>query len=256
MPSNRVARAATRKLPPPQRHKSKKSTSGTPSLSYVQFLRDKAERPNKRKGERTRDRLLAAAAELLESKGYRDLRVSDVNEKAGVSNALFYLYFTNKEVISREVLSGFLESLYPTQDERPRADSAEESIYRANLMYTRLFAANPGLMRCLLQLGDEVPEFGRLWREANRVWLNRVVARLSREPEVGKQGVDAVWATVAAVGTMVDGMLRILYIEKESATRLHVRALGEGEASLALFLTRIWVRALYSRDLQWQPLSD
>ena len=57
------------------------------SLAFAERLSAAAEAPAKRKGERTRALLKAAAAQLLERGGYRALRVTDINEKAGVSNA-------------------------------------------------------------------------------------------------------------------------------------------------------------------------
>ena len=130
---------------------------------YPRHLRARISEIAKTKGQRTRAALLAAAAELLEHVGYRDLRVTDINERAGVSNALFYTYFENKETIAREVMTGFLQTLYEHDEAETKPSSTEESIYRANLHYVRRFAANPGLMRCLLQFGDEIKEFGSLW---------------------------------------------------------------------------------------------
>jgi AcrR family transcriptional regulator len=216
---------------------------------YPQNLRALVSEPGKRKGQRTRAALLAAAAELLEQVGYRDLRVTDINERARVSNALFYTYFENKEAICREVMAGFLRTLYEHDESDPKPRSTEESIYRANLQYVRRFAANPGLMRCLLQFGDEIKEFGSLWRESNRAWLQRVVARLSREPELRALSVGAIWTMVTALGTMVDGMLRLIYIDNDPATRKHAGTLPQHPDRFALFLTRLWVRGLFGREL-------
>lgn len=50
---------------------------------------------------------------------------------------------------------------------------------------------------------------------------------------------------------MVDGVLRILFIDRESAIRDHFfRSIGRDEESLATFLTRLWVRALFARDAE------
>jgi AcrR family transcriptional regulator len=220
-----------------------------PDTPYPQYLRSLINAPGKSKGQRTRNALLAAAAELLEKVGYRDLRVTDINERANVSNALFYTYFENKETISREVMTGFLQTLYEHDENEPKPKSTEESIYRANLYYVRRFAANPGLMRCLLQFGDEIKEFGSLWRESNRIWLQRVVSKLAREPELASLEVDAIWTMVTALGSMVDGMLRMVYIEADSATRLHAGNLPNDAEQFAIFLTRLWVRGLFGRDM-------
>ncbi len=225
-------------------------------LPYGELLRKRILDPEHSKGERTRWSLLAAAADMLEERGYRGLRVTDVNEKAGVSNALFYLYFKNKDEITAEVMTGFLEVLYARSEDAPKSQSVEESIFRGNLDYLRHFIANPGLMRCLMQFGDEVPEFSRRWREADQHWVQRVVKRLSREPAFANRNINELFAEVTALGLMVDAFLRSVYVERESATAVYVGAVAPDAVSLALFLTQLWVRALYGRDMRWSPSSN
>lgn len=50
-----------------------------------------------RRGRETRERLLATLGELLESTGYRELKVVDVARAAGTSPATFYQYFADVE---------------------------------------------------------------------------------------------------------------------------------------------------------------
>jgi AcrR family transcriptional regulator len=54
-------------------------------------------RPLGKRGVQTRRRLLAAAAELLETHGIRDLRVVDIARAVGTSPATFYQYFRDVE---------------------------------------------------------------------------------------------------------------------------------------------------------------
>jgi AcrR family transcriptional regulator len=223
------------------------------SLAFAERLSVTAEEPAKRKGERTRALLKAAAAQLLERGGYRDMRVTDINERAGVSNALFYVYFPNKEKITEEVMTEFLDVLFSHTPRDDAPNTVEESIYRANLDYVRRFAANPGLMRCLLQFGDEIAEFEKLWRERNGRWVERSVKRLLREPDVTLKSVAELWSATAALGMMMDGMLRLIYVEREPKTREHARTIAPDEPRLALFLTRLWVRALFAREMAWSP---
>ena len=50
-----------------------------------------------RRGRRTRDRLLAAAADLLASRSYRDVTVVAIAREVGTSPATFYQYFPSVE---------------------------------------------------------------------------------------------------------------------------------------------------------------
>src|SRR5215831_1546830 len=51
----------------------------------------------------TRTRLLTAAKEVFEEKGYVEARVSDIAERAGVAKGLLYYYFDTKQAIFREL---------------------------------------------------------------------------------------------------------------------------------------------------------
>ncbi len=222
------------------------------SLSYAALLEAGLASPGRRKGERTRDKLKAATARMLEQVGYRSLRVTDVNEAAGVSNALFYVYFKNKEVIAQEVLTDFLGYFGSFADMQPRADNPEASIYYGNLNYARMFRDNPGLMRCLFQFGDEFPEFAAAWNEWNVTWRARVVRSLSRAKVAFADEQELMLAT-AALGAMVDGMLRQILVQKDP--KLTKGELDMSAEQLALFLTRLWVRSLFTREMSWTPPS-
>lgn len=224
-------------------------------LSFARQLRERAESGNKRKGERTRDRLTAAAARQLETVGYRDLRVTDINEEAGVSNALFYVYFKNKQEITHEVLEGFLKLLGTQQSpERPPSTSLAERLYRGNLDYCRCFIANPGLMRCLIQFGDEIPEFGRLWSDWNDRWIQRAMNALAKD-EPALNSTEELRLAISGLGLMVDGLLRQIFVEGHGVLRSSADSLGRNPEALALFLTRLWYRALYCRELDDFPIE-
>jgi AcrR family transcriptional regulator len=213
------------------------------ALSYADSLAAALAGMAARKGERTRAALKAAAARVLETSGYRDMRVTDVNERAGVSNALFYVYFKNKELITNEVLCDFLAFMARQSDPRDSGGGLVDAIYRANLTYIKLFEANPGLMRCLFQFGDEFPAFAETWRQWNNDWLERVVRALRRDPALAQSDADDLTVSVTALGLMLDGLLRLSYVEREPTLRA-LAPLRSPEA-LAELVTRLWAKALY-----------
>ncbi|MFL6240211.1 MAG: TetR/AcrR family transcriptional regulator [Actinomycetes bacterium] len=59
--------------------------------------------PRSRKGAQTRARLVEAAKAVFEEDGFRDTRITDIAERAGLSHGSFYHYFDSKEQIFREV---------------------------------------------------------------------------------------------------------------------------------------------------------
>src|SRR4051794_12715521 len=93
----------------------KRPSAGSPAV-FSQVLETRLrEAPPTRKGERTKARLKASAAKVLERTGYLDMRVSDVCDQADVGLATFYLYFENKAEITRAVLIDFLDHIGDTR---------------------------------------------------------------------------------------------------------------------------------------------
>lgn len=76
----------------------------------------------------------------------------------------------------------------------------------------RVYRANAGLMRCLMQLGNVEPEFARIGQEANLALAARVVrARECAEPAIAVPRRERT-ARARACIAMVEGVLRDLYV--------------------------------------------
>ncbi|MEX2292690.1 MAG: TetR/AcrR family transcriptional regulator [Acidimicrobiales bacterium] len=71
------------------------------------------------RGERTRQRLLAAGAKVLPARGYHDARVDDIVEVAGVSHGSFYRYFANKDDFFRALAEAASTRMIELLDEFP-----------------------------------------------------------------------------------------------------------------------------------------
>lgn len=65
----------------------------------------RGKRQGARKSELTRGRLLDAAAEVFQDKGYALARIGDIAKKAGTQPSSIYYYFDSREAIVEEVLS-------------------------------------------------------------------------------------------------------------------------------------------------------
>jgi AcrR family transcriptional regulator len=64
------------------------------------------------RGQRTRQRLLDAAAEVFDHIGYHAARVDDIVAAAESSHGTFYLYFTSKEDLFEQLMSETATELY------------------------------------------------------------------------------------------------------------------------------------------------
>jgi AcrR family transcriptional regulator len=66
-------------------------------------------RPATRKSERTRRRVLNAAKQLFDRRGYRDTTIDDITRRAEIAHGTFYLYFGGKSELLRELLTQAFE---------------------------------------------------------------------------------------------------------------------------------------------------
>jgi TetR/AcrR family transcriptional repressor of nem operon len=216
------------------------------SLSYRDFLRAEMERgEGKRKGERTRDRLLYAGACVLDEVGYRESRVADICELAEVSTASFYTYFENRTVLANDILTGFLHSSFRSEVEVPRKYSAFEALLVANTRWIQIVVDNAGLIRCVLQLGDEEPVFAELYRRANQAWCENVAGVISERFLPKRSNKQAVLLAVHCLGAMMDEISRELSDGPKSLLATIAAEVAPGDDELAEFLSVIWYRTLY-----------
>ena len=74
-------------------------TSGGQEKSTASTVPQSGPQPRTARGQQTRDKLLVAAREVFETKGYVEARVTDICDEAGLANGTFYLYFQSKDEI-------------------------------------------------------------------------------------------------------------------------------------------------------------
>ena len=156
------------------------------------------------KGERTREAIMTAAAELFRDRGFRETSLSDIGAAAGVSGPAIYRYFTSKG----ELLSVLIEEAAivwrGTVDEVLNEDTPPE------VTLERLIEAAVTLQ---LRNGNLRDVFNKEYRSLDDD-ARRRVARIERvrmaewvhllsevQPGLGDQ-------EARAAVTMVDGMLR------------------------------------------------
>lgn len=162
-----------------------------------------------RSGERSTLKLMAAGARLLEHVGYRDLNIQDICAEAKLAKGTFYVYFESKEVFLNQLISryiGFEVNTYPQF-------SSEVSAFRGALdwveWYERTFAANVGILRCLVQLSATSQEHRALWYQRNRNIVERVIEQQQKRMGVEIEGdaLSLLRMSIRSVGGMMDESL-------------------------------------------------
>lgn len=210
------------------------------------LLNEQKVQSGQRKSDRTRDRLKLAAIDALSETGYRDMKVTDVCDKAGVSSGTFYLYFENKTNVTLVVLEEFIAHLDEVLSRKPSAGTAFDAIYHANLEWLKSIRLNAGLFRCILQVGDESPELSTLIHQLNGRWYQRITRSvLRRFPAEAGTAEESVLLAIYGLGSMMDEICRKLVIYPDPDLVSLVDSITPTDEAFAEFLTLIWYRTLY-----------
>ncbi len=223
----------------------------TETIDYVRFLEERAQREGpKRKGERTRDRLKIATIELLNQCSFQDLRVTDICDRTKIAPGTFYLYYENKQLLTIEILSEYVELWTELSKDAASAfdngDDLFEAIYQTNLSYLNIARANPGLTRCVMQMSEIEPEFATFVHSTSSEIYSRTVAAIAK-----RTSADAspdLLLTINALGSMMDDLVRRLCVVKDPYLTRCVDEAGFDTQGIARHLTTLWYRAIFGEN--------
>lgn len=227
-------------------------------MDYTEYLDQRVKREGpKRKGERTRDRLKIATSELLNELSYQELRITDICDQANVAPGTFYLYYENKEILTIEILSEYVEMWTELSTKAAAEIGAEgdlfEAIYHTNLSYIQLAQANPGLTRCVLQISDIEPEFAEFVHQVSSQVYARTVAAIAKRTRLPSSPV--LLLTVNALGSMMDDMVRRLFVMNDPYLSSCISDMKMSTEDLAKHLTIIWYRSIFGEDPSLTPAN-
>jgi len=140
----------------------------------------------------TRDRILAAAREVLAERGLAAATMQEIRRRAGVSNGSLFHFFPTKEAISAavylEAIAAYQGGMVSLLSDDVDAETTVRRLVRYHLEWT---IANRGTARFLLELGhpargealaEQVAAANREFRDALERWLHRMVAQSRLRP--------------------------------------------------------------------------
>jgi AcrR family transcriptional regulator len=216
-------------------------------LSFIDFLDHRLKTtPPRQKGLRTRERLRIATARVLDSKGYHALRVIDVADEAGVAEGSFYVYFKDKTEAALDVLTELLEDFQIQDIVLPAVSGSPfASIRHANRHWLAFCRANQGLMRGVLQVGDELPRFASLVQQSNHHWYSHVAASVVKHHPAGAVSPEGALLAAYLLGTMMDEIARKLIVYQDRKFVMLLASLRADDDALADAASVLWMRALY-----------
>lgn len=232
------------------------------TVNYNQYLSEQINSlATQRKSDRTKARLRQAAADVLAEKGYRDMKVSDICESAGLASGTFYLYFQNKAEISVVVLRDFLDFIDTIYTAHPSDNDPFQAMYHANLKWIESIRSNTGLFRCILQVDDEFQEVFELIHVINSKYYERIARRCIKfyEAQTQSNPDDALMTVITlstySIGSMMDELARKLVVVPDQSLHRLVAAVVPTNEELAEFLSLLWFRALYGSNPKGHTFS-
>lgn len=209
----------------------------------INAVQSKPAPPITKRGKATRERLKQALSDLLQDYPFHDIRLEDITTRAGVRVSLFYHYFQSKIDITNELLSELLQ-MYRKDVSMHARMAPLESIHYANQRMVALYSANPGAMRCLLEVHDSAAPFSLIWRKVTQEWNERIANNMQRQfPNAFANRQSYVAMAYALAGT-ADSLLYEYYVLKNP----DLRAAHPEDEDLARFLTTLWHRTLYLKN--------
>lgn len=177
------------------------------SIRFTTYLEALAVEIRKaRSGERTRLKLLAAGARLLDNVAYRDLNVVEISKEAGSAKGTFFIYFKTKDEFLHELARRFIEFERQTLPQlSPRASRFSNSLAFVT-WYERSFLRNAGVLRCIVQMAEVDPIVRALWHERNATVAGYVIDATLQALE-GPVNEAMLVLTVRTAGGLLDQSL-------------------------------------------------
>jgi AcrR family transcriptional regulator len=198
--------------------------------------------PNKRQQQAaaTRERMLNAAREVFETRGFRAASVGAITQAADTAHGTFYLYFSNKEDAFIQVIESVGLEFERAQRSglTLRRRAAIEAVLRG---FVDVFVAHRGLWRALLEGMLQSNAVERVWIEVRAGLADGLARGLEREQQAGAvRDFDAA-QSAEALASMA---------EWYAFTHLMVGdAVADAEAvdRVVAVLTDLWFNAVYGR---------
>ena len=149
----------------------------------------------KTKGELTRKKILEAARELFNTKGFTQSTISDLVEATGMKKGSLYFHFSGKEAIAREVLSEASDEFMEFLSMALGGDNPGRSIDTFFRCALDKHLATGFVGGCIfgntaLEMSDSDPEFAGIIERVFDEWIARVASIVTEAQKAGQIRTD------------------------------------------------------------------
>jgi AcrR family transcriptional regulator len=190
------------------------------------------------KAHRTRESILAAAAEHFAEHGYAGTTVADVAEHAGVSLGTVYQYFRDRADLVAALVHRSMQVMLERADTTWRAAEGEAGLHRIILNFITSYtevAALAGVWEEVTHIDEELAD---LRRRLGRAFTSRVEKELRRAAGAGEVRDDVAPELAArALTGMVDRYCYVTYVF-DPPSRV------PSAAASATVLAKLWAGAI------------
>lgn len=214
------------------------------NFNYSTSLRAKIDAPGLSKGERTHLRLSLSTLECLNEKGYDELQVSDICERAGLSHGLFYHYFSGKPDAVTQVIKGYLTDFEASSDSLGKTDDAWWDILFSIYSQMKILAAHPAISRIFHSDYEAIEDIRSHYVATTSKWQKRLAKRMPAS--VAGRSLSEMDRLVLSVilGCHTDHISFLRTIVKHE----HLRRKNHGLSNLAELMAVMWFRTIYLED--------
>ncbi|MGA2250461.1 TetR/AcrR family transcriptional regulator [Terracidiphilus sp.] len=191
-----------------------------------------------RKGETTRQMIVAAAAPIFNRRGYEGTSMQDVMEATGLEKGGLYRHFSGKEELAAEALRYSLRQSVKLRIEHVDGGHGALALLRSLVKrFVEKPSSMPGgcpLMNTAIDSDDDNPTLRGLVHEALRDWRMRLIKVIGDGIRNGEIKTETVPREIA--NTIIASLEGALMISRLDGNRV---ALTDAQKSLQVLLDRI-----------------
>lgn len=182
-----------------------------------------------------------AVRDVLNEKGYRNIRIQDVTGRAGVASGLFYHYFRDLREVVAEVSSDFFDELVAAAESLEDYEDPYDWIFENHRNVVERFARNPGILACLFGLAGDYEEFDRIWKKNAHIWNLQVADFLQQTTDFEKDNAREV---AFMLGAMTEGVIYQALIRRTE----DLAEFSQRPEDIAEAIAVMWYRMIFLCD--------
>lgn len=197
------------------------------------------------RGERTRQKIVAAARSLVEEQPYDSVAVSDIARRSGTSVGSFYRYFTNKESLLVSLLSDAFWDMYSaTRGSWDTKLPFLENLIATTRSYLQAYRRNGRLLKSAAKAAETSDEVRRMWWSMRRDLYTHMAGRLQQDQAMSPLPALDPTITIRALGGMIESYARRTFADEEFGPVTDADVIRASEV-----LARLWCRTVFGNDV-------